>query len=147
MAAEQIYSADEEAFVRKAMEKVPPGALVINDPHDGSAFAYGLNGLNTYYRHIDLGTEAEESPLIRERLSELAADADVAQAVRDAGAAYVLQLDHDVPFEEGVWLIQTNEDNRGNFAGIDAIDDDTPGFEVVIEEDDKRLYRIVPPTA
>ena len=147
MAAEQIYSADEEAFVRKAMEKVPPGALVINDPHDGSAFAYGLNGLNTYYRHIDLGTEAEESPLIRERLSELAADADVAQAVRDAGAAYVLQLDHDVPFEEGVWLIQTNEDNRGNFAGIDAIDDDTTGFEVVIEEDDKRLYRIVPPTA
>ena len=145
MSEEQIYSADEEAFVRRAIEKIPPDALVINDPHDGSAFAYGLNGLNTYYRHIDLGTETEASPLIREHLAELAADPEVARAVQDAGAAYVLQLDHDVPFEDGVWLIQTNEDNRKNFAGIEAVDDGTPGFEVVMKEGDMRLYRIVPP--
>lgn len=102
MSKEQIYSADEEAFVRRAMEKIPPDALVINDPHDGSAFAYGLNGMNTYYRHIDLGAETNESLLIREHLADLATDADVAQAVRDADAAYVLQLDHDIPFEDGV---------------------------------------------
>ena len=75
----------------------------------------------------------------------LAADPEVARAVQDAGAAYVLQLDHDVPFEDGVWLIQTNEDNRKDFAGIEAVDDDTPGFEVIMEEGDMRLYRIVPP--
>ena len=145
MSEEQIYSADEEAFVRRAMEMIPPDALVINDPHDGSAFAYGLNGLNTYYRHIDLGTETEASPLIREHLAELAADPEVARAVQDAGAAYVLQLDHNVPFEDGVWLIQTNEDNRKDFAGIEAVDGGTPGFEVIMEEGDMRLYRIVPP--
>ena len=75
----------------------------------------------------------------------LAADPEVARAVQDAGAAYVLQLDHDVPFEDGVWLIQTNEDNRKDFAGIEAVDDDIPGFEVVMKEGDMRLYRIVPP--
>lgn len=69
----------------------------------------------------------------------------MARAVQDAGAAYVLQLDHDVPFENGVWLIQTNEDNRKDFAGVDAVDDDTPGFEVIMEEGAMRLYRIVPP--
>lgn len=147
MAKEQIYSADEEAFVRRAMEKIPPGALVINDPHDGSAFAYGLNGLNTYYRHIDLGTETDESSLIRERLYELTANPDVAHAAQEAGAAYVLQLDHDVPLEEGVWLIQTNEDNQKNFAGIEAVGDDTPGFKVIMEEGDMRLYQIIAPTA
>ena len=145
MSEEQIYSADEEAFVRRAMEMIPPDALVINDPHDGSAFAYGLNGLNTYYRHIDLGTETEASPLIREHLAELAADPEVARAVQDAGAAYVLQLDHGTPFEDGVWLIQTNEDNRKDFAGIEAVDDGTPGFEVVMKEGDMRLYRIMQP--
>lgn len=145
MSEEQIYSADEEAFVRRAMEKIPPDALVINDPHDGSAFAYGLNGMNTYYRHIDLGTETEASPLIREHLAELTADPEVARAVQDAGAACVLQLDHDVSFEDGVWLIQTNEDNRKDFAGIEAVDDGTPGFEVVMKAGDMRLYQIVPP--
>lgn len=69
----------------------------------------------------------------------------MARAVQDAGAAYVLQLDHNVPFEDGVWLIQTNEDNRKDFAGIEAVDGGTPGFEVIMEEGDMRLYRIVPP--
>ena len=69
----------------------------------------------------------------------------MARAVQDAGTAYVLQLDHDVPFEDGVWLIQTNEDNRKDFAGIEAVDDDTPGFEVIMEKGDMRLYRIMQP--
>lgn len=142
MAEEQIYSADEEAFVRRALEQMPPDSLVINNPHDGSAIAYGLNGLNTYYRHIDLGAESKASSLIREHLSDLSSDSKVSQAVQETGASYVLQLDHDVPFEEGVWLIQTNENNLNAWRGIDAIDDDTPGFEVALSDGNMRLYRI-----
>lgn len=52
---EQVYSAEEQRFVREVLEMIPGGALVINQPHDGSAFAYGLDGLNTYFRHIDTG--------------------------------------------------------------------------------------------
>lgn len=142
MGEEQIYSAEEEAFVRRVMDIVPEDALVVNQPHDGSVFAYGLNGLNTYYRHIDTGDEAGPSPIIRERLADIATDAEVAEAVREADAQYVLQLDHDAHLDEGVWLLQTNEEAKANYAGIDAIDDDTPGFEVVLEEGDMRLYRI-----
>lgn len=147
MGAEQIYGADEEAFVRKALEKMPPDALVINDPHDGSAFAYGLNGLNTYYRHIDLGTETDESPLIREHLSELASDPEVAQAIQDTGALYVLQLDYGASHEDGIWLMQTNENNLKNFAGIEAVNEDTPNFETILKKGDMRLHRIVQPVS
>lgn len=35
---EQVYSAEEQRFVRKVLEMIPGGALVINQPHDGSAF-------------------------------------------------------------------------------------------------------------
>lgn len=140
---EQVYSAEEEGFVRRVMDIVPAGALVINQPHDGSVFAYGLNGLNTYYRHIDTGEETEQSPIIREHLSELATNEEVADAVAATGARYVLQLDHDVPLDKGTWLIQTNEDNMKNYAGIDAIGETTPGFELVFSDGDMKLYRIV----
>lgn len=140
---EQIYSAEEEAFVRRAMDIVPAGELVINQPHDGSVFAYGLDGLNTYYRHIDTGEETAQSPIIREHLSELATNEEVADAVAETGARYVLQLDSGVPLDEGTWLIQTNEDNMRNYAGIDAVDESTPGFELVLSDGDMKLYRIV----
>lgn len=139
---EQTYSAVEEAFVRQVMGIIPEGALVINQPHDGSVFAYGLNGLNTYYRHIDTGEETEQSPIIREGLAAIATDEAVAEAVAATGARYVLQLDHDVSLDTGVWLIQTNEDNTKNYAGIDAVDEATPGFKLILKDGDMRLYAI-----
>lgn len=143
MSEEQIYSAEEELFIREVMESIPADALIINDPHDGSVFAYGLNGLNTYYRHIDLADETEESPTIREHLSELAVNSEVTLAVRNTGALYVLQLDHDASLEDGVWLMQTNENNLKNFAGIETVDSNTPNFETILERGDMKLYRII----
>lgn len=139
---EQTYSAEEEAFVRQVMGIIPEGALVINQPHDGSVFAYGLNGLNTYYRHIDTGEETKQSPIIREGLAAIATDEAVAEAVAATGARYVLQLDHDVSLDTGVWLIQTNEDNMKNYADIDAVDEATPGFKLILKDGDMRLYAI-----
>ena len=67
----------------------------------------------------------------------------MADAVAETGARYVLQLDSGVPLDEGTWLIQTNEDNMRNYAGIDAVDESTPGFELVLSDGDMKLYRIV----
>lgn len=98
---EQVYSAEEQRFVRKVLEMIPGGALVINQPHDGSAFAYGLDGLNTYFRHIDTEGTTEQSRTIRDHLSDIATDSTVREAVRNSGAQYVLLLDQGAALRRG----------------------------------------------
>ena len=139
---EQVYSAEEQRFVRKALEMIPDGALVINQPHDGSVFAYGLDGLNTYSRHIDTGGTTEQSRTIRDRLSDIATDSTVREAVRNSGAQYVLLLDQGMPYDEGRWLIQTGEDYEMGWEGLANLTDDTPGFETILADGDMRLYKI-----
>ena len=41
---------EEDAFVKKAMELIGEGALVINVSSDGSCWSYGVEGINTYFR-------------------------------------------------------------------------------------------------
>lgn len=139
---EQVYSAEEQRFVREVLEMIPGGALVINQPHDGSAFAYGLDGLNTYFRHIDTGGTTEQSRTIRDHLSDIATDSTVREAVRNSGAQYVLLLDQGVPYDEGRWLIQTGEDYEMGWKGLANLADDTPGFETILADGDMRLYKI-----
>lgn len=140
---EQVYSAEEQHFVHKALAMIPARALVINQPHDGSAFAYGLDGLNTYFRHIDTNGTTEQSRLIRDHLGEIADNPDVQKAADEIGARYVLLLDKETPYSEGTWLIQTGEDFKLGWQGLESITDTTPGFETVLADGDMRLYRII----
>ena len=139
---EHVYSSEEVAFVNEAMRLIPPGALVINSPRDGSMWAYAINHLNAYYRKQSPAEEAT-SVLLRKHLCDIAHNADVQDAVRQTGAQYVLLLDKDVSFEDGVWLDQFKEKYVKNWKGIESIDDDTPGFRVVLAKGDQmRLYQI-----
>lgn len=141
--APRIYSADERSFVQEALRDLPPGALVVNVPDDGSAFSYGLDGMRTYYRYLrtygGVG-ETKESLLIRSRLWDIAEDEDVQAAVRSVGAAYVLALDQgDSRLHSPRWYTYMT---GATWHGIELIDDETPGFEIVKADGDKRLYRI-----
>lgn len=151
-AEEQAYSAEERDFVERARNALPADALVINQPHDGSTFAYGLDGLNTYYRHIDVGSDTPDSQLLRSSLDAIATNAEVQEAARKAGVGYVLQLDQgadpskidDPESTDGrTWLLQSDESSWRNFDGINRITDETPGFELVMSKGDMRLYRIL----
>lgn len=140
--AEKPYSSAERAFVEQVNEVVPSTELVINVPIDGSILAYGFDDLRCYYRsRYGYGMEEEtpESRAIREGLCDISTDMDVQAAVETIGAEYVLILDAS-PSESGFldWYLDAED-----FEGISAIDDDTPGFEVVLAEGDFRLYRIV----
>ena len=137
---EHAYSTDEVAFVDEVLEIVGEDELVINQPNDGSTFAYGVNGLDTYYRHCRAGGQTDDSKAIRTKLANYETDADVQKAVEDTGAKYVLQLDQGVTYENGVWLPQYSDPEP--WKGIDSIRDDTPGFKVVLSEGDMRLYEI-----
>lgn len=137
---EHVYSTEEVAFVDKVKDEIGEDELVINQPNDGSTFAYGISGLNTYYRHCREGGQTEDSVTIRTKLADYSSDKAVQKAVNDIGAHYVLQLDQGVSLEDGEWFYQYT--NPEPWKGIDSICDDTPGFKVVLSEGDMRLYEI-----
>lgn len=139
---DQMYSTKERQFVEKALELIPEGALVVNSPEDGSLFAYAVNNLNTYYRSLAVDTFTEDATIIRERLSEVTTSPEVQNALRNISAHYVILLDQGVAFDEGKWLTQTSENSLKRWDGINLITDDTPGFEVVLADEDMRLYKI-----
>ena len=137
---EHNYATEEVEFVDKVKDAIGEDPLVINQPNDGSTFAYAINDLNTYYRHCRAGGQNDDSVIIRTRLADYAYDSEVQKAVKDIGAEYVLQLDQGVSMEDGEWLPQYK--NPAPWKGIDAIRDDTPGFTLILSDGDMRLYRI-----
>lgn len=141
-ALEQVYSAEERNFVDRVATSIPNDALVINQPADGSVFAYGANDVTIYFRSIKNSGLTDDANIIRTQLVDYATDTHVQKAVRDTGAQYVLLLDQDVPYEDGTWMPQT--ESLETWDGLNAISDNTAGFETVLAEDDMRLYRIVP---
>jgi len=140
---EHVLSTPEVEFVRKAYEITGPDALVVNSPNDGSMWAYGVTGINTYYRRHKQDNQTKESRIIATRLNDFAGSADVQWAVRKTDAKYVLLLDKDVVYEDGTWIPYYYKKQLPSWAGIDAVDDDTPGFDTVLADgDEMRLYRI-----
>ena len=137
------YSEDEKRFVEKVLSIIPKDSLVINQPCDGSVFAYGVNGLNTYFRSTSSDDLPEDAFNIQKGLAQIAGNSAVQDAVERSGAKYVLLLDQGVPFEEGTWLVQTNDRQFHYWDGINNITDDTPVLEPVLAEGDMRLYKIV----
>ena len=139
----EVYDDAEGSFVKQVLNVVPNDALIINVPDDGSAFAFDVDGLRTYYRYTreyDVSYETNDSRNIRNNLCNVASDENVQDAVRDIGAQYVLQLDQGEPDIESPHLF--TYENGEKWRGIDGIRDDTPGFEVILSEGDMRLYKI-----
>lgn len=136
-----VFDEDERRFVEQVEEIVPEDALIVNQPYDGSLFAYSLDGLNLYYRDMSgYGGEDEtpESAIIRTGLSDWASDTKARDALRLTGAEYVLILERDSERAKEFFFLY----NQDDWAGIEAVDDDTPGFETVLKDGDMRLYRI-----
>ena len=134
-----VYGNDEQAFVDKAAE-ITGEDLVLNYPADGSTFSYAVNDMKVYYRTTKVRSHNDTAKTIRRKLKDYATDSEVREAVESTGAKYLIKLDHGVSYEDGTWFRQYR--NPKNYKGIEEVDDDTPGFTVVLSEGDMRLYRI-----
>lgn len=132
------YSGDEMEFAAEVAEIIDPDDVVLNIPSDGSAFAYAQDGLNVFYRTHHLGS-TEEEETIRMHLNEISSNEAVQDAVKASNIKYVMFLDYQN--EEGTNVHHTYDAEK--WTGVDAITDDTPGFELVLSDGDKKLYRIV----
>lgn len=143
--SEKGYDTEEQAFVDKVLETVPEGSLLLNLPNDGSCFAYALQDANVYYKDVtspsigNLG-QTPEALIIRRNLYHLSDYQSVRDAVSTLGAHYLLVLDKGLGQEDANRSLPTYHSRE--WRGIVSVDDDTPGFEVVLSEGDMRLYRL-----
>ena len=143
------YTAEESAFVKKVEQVIPAGSLVLNQPYDGSAYAWGADQLNVYYKAWQgnwMGAPTETSKLISTKLDKIAQDQSVCAAVQSTGAEYLLVLSQS-DYEKD----KTNPKRMtslyafyeiSDWEGIDSVTDETPGFTPILSEGDMRLYKI-----
>ena len=143
LSSSTVLSDDEAAFLKDVKSTVGD-ALVINLPDDGSAFAYSVADINTYYRNTRTyggSSESPESKIIRTSLCDVGSSSEVKQALNDLNAQYVLLLDEGTTDE--MPCLFTWDFYSDLWEGMTNISDETPGFEVVLSERDMRLYKVV----
>lgn len=141
--ADNVLTHDEKEFAKEALQKVPEDELILNEPNDGSEFLYALyDAKNLFYRQFALPStgESTDSVLVRQSLDEVASSPEVAKAVRQIGAKYVLLLDQggDPSKRISFWSYYPDQ-----WQGFNRITDETPGFEIVMADGDMRLYKII----
>ena len=145
----KTYSKRESEFVQKVKKEIPQDSVVINNPYDGSAYAWGQDSLNVLYKAWQgnwMGTPTEDSTIIMTRLNELTQNASVCTAVRNINARYLIILDKDDYREvksqpEKLQSIYASY-NKTEWAGIDSITKTTPGFTLLMEHKGMQLYKI-----
>lgn len=136
---DRFLDASKRAFLQRA-HTITRNDVVLNNPFDGSALAYGMYGMQTFWRYPYTLGDAEKFGFARVRIEayRVASSLEVQRVMDRISARYVLSLgecgaDHGVLSEE--YLPQM-------FYGIDRITPETPGFRVVLEDGSMRLYEI-----
>lgn len=143
------YDAQESAFVQKVLKIVPQGSLVLNQPYDGSVYAWGVDGLNVYYKAWEgnwMGAPTEDNTLIATRLNRIYEDPQVCAAVAHTKAKYLLLLnrsDYQVDESNPNYMKSMYASYEiAQWKGIDRVRDTTPGFKPILTEGTMRLYKI-----
>ena len=117
---------------------------VANSAYDKSLYLYGANDIHVLYRTND-GIANERGPLdtegaqlVRTSLDQIATNEDVRAEAERLGIRWVLQMD-----VTGRTQQSSDSYNPEDWAGIESIDENTPGFQLVYKDRDIRLYHVV----
>lgn len=129
---------EEEDFISEVVSLIGEDAKVANFAFDGSVFAYSTGGLNTLSKHY-FSASAGDLNIIQEHLNEISSNKEVQEAVNNLKVKYVILLDTG---EGGDNSVYQSFLNKSDWRGITSINDETPGFKVVLAEGDMRLYEI-----
>lgn len=120
---------DERALIQRLPETVEPGARVLGNPGTGAAFGYALSGVDVFPAKWQV-PRGSAYLLLSERLSDIATDPEVCEAVDALGADYVLDFG---PGDKGTGRVQLP-----GFTGLDGLS----GFELADREGTASLWRI-----
>lgn len=134
-------NADKVAFLRRVAVIVGT-AGVANDPYDGSDYAYGLTGMNVTFKALPgnwMGSPSPDQILIRSSIDKVATDPRICTVLRRLHIEYVIQMARTAVLFHGTPI--SIDGNRGSFKGLE-IHLSTPGFRLVLDEPQMRLWRI-----
>lgn len=138
----QTLSAEEVAFVKES-KRIVGDDLVLNSPFDGTAFLYGVTGVQFYYRSLlsspdSNPNEPSESRVLRHSLASYKDNEEARLALGRTNAKYVLLLDSSQRDDRKHVFTYHTED----WMGIDSVSESTEGFDLVLSEGDMKLYKI-----
>lgn len=116
------------------------GGLVLNNALDGSAFFYSACGVNVLNRTCGSGFGTDGNACFSKYAAGYTSNSAIKKKMADLDIRYVLQLDSGAtPMEASTFALNYKV---SDWAGIQSITPETPGFELVYSKGDIRLYRL-----
>ncbi|BBH50618.1 hypothetical protein Pcatena_12050 [Parolsenella catena] len=131
----------EELDVGKDIASIASdGGLVLNNAQDGSAFFYSACGVNVLNRTCGSGFGTDGNACFSKYAADYTSNSAIKKKMADLDIRYVLQLDSGAtPMEASTFAFNYKD---SDWAGIQSITPETPGFELVYSKGDIRLYRL-----
>lgn len=135
----RFVDAKKEAFMQEA-KTIVGDDVVLNDPFDGSVLGYGFYRLHTWWRYCYNLEEFEHGDALRIRIEadKRFADESIRHKMDATGARWVIKLGNERNEDASLLAKYTPE----LFCGIARITPETPGYTLVLKENDMELYRI-----
>lgn len=139
--SETLMLDKEELDVGKDIASIASdGGLVLNNALDGSAFFYSACGVNVLNRTCGSGFGTDGNACISKYAADYTSNSAIKKKMADLDIRYVLQLDSGAtPMEASTFALNYKV---SDWAGIQSITPETPGFELVYSKGDIRLYRL-----
>lgn len=129
--AETLLRPGQKDFLLRAGDLLPPDAVVAQNPWTGNALLWTLAGRQVLFPHLT-GVWSPEQRVIAERLRDVSSDPSVCEAVRSTGVGYALT---------GPLTLWSWDPLARTFPGLDDLDG-APGFDLLADDGETRLYRI-----
>ena len=138
---EQVYSTKEREFVQKAASLIPRVACA-ESAHDGSVFAYGLDGLNTYFRSAGTFGYSDTAETIRQGADKIATDKGRSRRCEKVRAPNTSSCSTRVSPTKTANGSRPTMTATSLLDGLNKVTDETPGYELILADGDMRLYKI-----
>lgn len=138
---EAALDSEEISFANKVREVVGDNKL-FNVPYDGSAYLYAVSDLNVenraWYGYKD---DSSMDSIIRNGFDSVSSNREVSDAVKAEGVRYLILLDNKMG--DGAGGVFEGGYVPGQWSHVLSIDENTPGFRLIMAEDDMRLFEII----
>lgn len=135
-----LFDPEEIRFTQKVSDIVNPEYVIFNNADDGSTFSYPLFGLNLFYRRSDSAGDTEAARLLRKNIDEAASNSSIQQILLNANIRYVLILDEGGEVTQDRYYYGYYDSSE--WAGLNRLSADTPGFNLLLHEGDMSLYEV-----
>ncbi|GAA1491125.1 DUF6541 family protein [Brachybacterium sacelli] len=128
-----LVSGTEFEMFEDLPEHVPEDGYVVTDPWEGGGLAYALGDREVSRIYMTVKRTDEEAYLDR-HFADIASDPRICDTLPEDRPLYYLDLEEH--------RLGGNEIEDSGYLGFAGITEDTPGFELVHELGDTRLYEI-----